>query len=128
MNTKRAAALVCVAICALSAAAAARAESACETASAHLLDALDQSDYTAATTDFDTTMKAKLTPDKLGQIWPAVLQQFGERGARDTPSVSAVGENTVVLTPLHYGQSTIDSKVTCDAQGKVTNFFIQPHH
>jgi hypothetical protein len=127
MNTKQAAALVCVAICALSAAAA-RAESVCETASTHLLDALDQGDYAGATTDFDATMKARFTADKLGQIWPAVLQQFGERGARDTPAVSAAGEYTVVLTPLHYGQSTIDSKVTCDTQGKVSGFFIQPHH
>ena len=121
-------ALICVAICALSAAAAARAESACETASTHLLDALDQGDYAGATADFDATMKTRLTPDKLGQIWPAVLQQFGERGARDTPAVSTADDHTIVLTPSHYDQNTIDPKVTCDAQGKVAGFVIQPHH
>lgn len=128
MNRKHLAATVCVAICTLAAATAAHAESACETASIHLLDALDQGDYAGATADFDAAMKAKLLPEKLGQIWPAVLQQFGERGAHETPVVSAAGEYTVVLTPLHYGQSMIDSKVTCDAQGKVAGFFIQPHH
>ncbi len=125
--SKHLAVFACVAIGLISATAA-RAESACETASTHLLDALDKGDYAGATVDFDTTMKAKLLPEKLGQIWPAVAQQFGERGERETPATSTVGEYTVVLTPLHYGQSMIDAKVTCDAQGKVAGFFIQPHH
>lgn len=124
---KHLAVLACVAIGLISATAA-HAESACETASTHLLDALDKGDYAGATADFDATMKAKLLPEKLGQIWPAVAQQFGERGARETPATSTVGEYSVVLTPLHYGQSMIDAKVTCDTQGKVANFLIQPHH
>jgi len=124
---KQLAAIVCLGIC-LAAAAGARAESACETASTHLLDALDKGDYAGATGDFNDIMKAKLLPEKLGQIWPAVAQQFGERGARDAATTVPAGDMTVVLTPLHYGQNTIDSKVTCDAQGKVAGFFIQPHH
>lgn len=124
---KHLAVFACVAAC-LICATAARADSACETASTHLLDALDKSDYAGATADFDANMKTKLLPEKLGQIWPAVLQQFGERGERETPQIQATGDYTVVLTPLHYGQSTIDAKVTCDAQGKVAGFFIQPHH
>ena len=124
---KHLAVLACVAIGLISATAA-HAESACETASTHLLDALDKGDYASATADFAPTVKAKLLPEKLGQIWPAVAQQFGERGARETPATSTVGEYAVVLTPLHYGQSMIDAKVTCDTQGKVTDFLIQPHH
>lgn len=124
---KQLAALVCLGIC-LSAAAGARAGSACETASTHLLDALDRGDYAGATSDFNDTMKAKLLPEKLGQIWPEVLQHFGERGPRDAATAVPAGDLTIVLTPLHYGQSTIDSKVTCDAQGKVAGFYIQPHH
>ena len=124
---KHLAVFACLAIC-LAAAGAARAESACETASTHLLDALDKGDYAGATSDFDDTMKAKLAPEKLGQIWPAVAQQFGERGTRDAATTVTVGDHIVVLTPLHYGQSTIDSKVTCDAQGKVAGFYIQRHH
>jgi hypothetical protein len=124
---KHLAVLACLAICLISAGAA-RAESACETASTHLLDALDRGDYAGATSDFDDTMKARLLPEKLAQIWPAVAQQFGERGGRDAAAVTPAGDRTVVLTPLHYGQNTIDAKVTCDAQGKVAGFFIQPHH
>ncbi|MGO4701218.1 DUF3887 domain-containing protein [Dyella sp. 2RAB6] len=124
---KQLAAIVCLGIC-FAAAAGARAESACETASTHLLDALDKGDYAGATSDFNDTMKTKLLPEKLGQIWPAVAQQFGERGTRDAASALPAGDFTIVLTPLHYGQTTIESKVTCDAQGKVAGFFIQPHH
>ncbi len=124
---KYSAAFICLSVC-LICAGAARAESACETASTHLLDALDKGDYAGATSDFDDTMKAKLAPEKLGQIWPAVAQQFGERGAREAATTVAAGDHVVVLTPLHYGQSMIDSKVTCDAQGKVAGFYIQPHH
>jgi hypothetical protein len=125
MKKQQLAVFICLGICAL--AGTARAESACETVSTHLLDALDEGDYAGATADFDANIKAKLSADKLGQIWPAVVQQFGERGARETPAVNAVGELTVVLTPLHYGQSMIDAKVSCSADGKIASFLIQPH-
>lgn len=125
---KHLAVFACLAVCLASAAGAARAEPDCAAVSTRLLDALDQGDYAGATSDFDDTMKARLRPEKLGEIWPAVAQQFGERGAREAATIVPAGERVVVLTPLHYGQSLIDAKVTCDAQGKVAGFYIQPHH
>lgn len=109
-------------------ASTARAETPCETLSTHLIDALDRGDYAGATADFNATMKTKLSADTLSQVWQAIPPQFGDRGARDAATTIPAGDLTVVLTPLHYGQNTIDSKVTCDAQGKVAEFYIQPHH
>ncbi|WP_266169453.1 DUF3887 domain-containing protein [Dyella subtropica] len=106
----------------------AHAETPCETLSTHLLDALDRGDYAGATADFDPTMKAKLSPDTLSQVWQAIPQQFGERGARETAQSSQLGDHTVVLTALHYGQSMVDSQVACSADGKIAGFNIKPHH
>lgn len=103
-------------------------ETPCETASTHLLDALDRGDYAGATVDFNTTMKAKLSADTLSQVWQAIPPQFGERGAREPAQTLQNGDHTVVLTALHYGQQMIDAQVTCDADGKIAGFFIKPHH
>jgi len=124
---KQLAAIACLGI-GLAAAAGAHAESICETASTHLLDALDKGDYAGATSDFNDIMKARQLPEKFGQLWPQMLQRFGERGPRDAAIVTPAGDRTLVLTTLHYGPNLIDAKVTCDAQGKVAGFFIQPHH
>jgi hypothetical protein len=92
-----------------------------------MLDHLDQGDYAGATTDFDGTMKAALTADKLAKVWQAMTQQFGARGAREPAQVSEASAYVVVVTPLHYGKSVIDAQVACDADGKIGGFYIKPH-
>ncbi|TBR38805.1 MULTISPECIES: DUF3887 domain-containing protein [Dyella] len=106
----------------------ATAENACESASARMLDALDRGDYPAATVDFNDTMKSRLTTDKLSEAWQAIPAQFGERGAREPAQSNQAGENTVVVTALHYGDSMIDAQVSCSADGKIAGFYIKPHH
>jgi len=107
---------------------ASHAETPCETLSTRLLDALDHGDYAGATADFDATLKAKLSADTLSKVWQAIPPQFGERGAREPAQVSQVGDRAIVVTALHYEKDTIDSRVACSADGKVADFFIQPHH
>ena len=99
----------------------------CQVTSSKMLDHLDQGDYAGATADFDGTMKAALTADKLAKVWQAVTQQFGARGKREPARVSAASAHVVVVTPLHYGQSVIDAQVACDADGKIGGFYIKPH-
>lgn len=99
----------------------------CQATSTKMLDHLDQGDYAGATADFDGTMKAALTADKIAKVWQAVTQHFGARGAREPAQVSEADAHVVVVTPLHYGQSVIDAQVACDADGKIGGFYIKPH-
>lgn len=125
-NRSSIAVLACVLIAAI--AGTARAETPCESASTRLLDALDRGDYAGATSDFNDTMKSRLLPDTLAKAWQAIPVQFGERGAREPAQVSPTPDATVVVTTLHYGTSMIDAQVACNAEGKVSGFYIKPHH
>lgn len=111
----------------LNAFAPAHAESGCESASTRLLDALDRGDYTGATTDFNDTMKTRISADKLSEVWQAVPAQFGARGEREAAQVVQNGDKSIVVTPLHYGTTVIDAQVTCSADGKIAGFYIKPH-
>lgn len=104
------------------------ADSPCLATSSRMLDRLDHGDYAGATADFNERMKAALGTDKLARMWPAVVQKFGARGAREQGRLSQVNGYAVVVTPMHYGQNLIDAQVACDADGKVAGFYIRPHH
>ncbi|OOG61268.1 hypothetical protein B0E46_14815 [Rhodanobacter sp. B04] len=99
----------------------------CQATSTRLLDHLDKGDYAGATTDFDDRMKAGLSADRLARIWPAVAQQFGVRGTRESPRLSQADGHALVITSLHYGQNLIDAQVACDADGRIGGFYIKPH-
>ena len=100
----------------------------CQATSTRMLDHLDRGDYAGATAGFNDRMKVSLGADRLARIWPAVAQQFGERGAREQARLSQVDGHALVITPLHYGQSLVDARVACDADGKVVGFHIKPRH
>lgn len=98
----------------------------CQVNSSKMLDHLDQGDYVGATADFNDRMKAGLGADRLAKTWPALAQKFGARGAHEPAQLSQVNGYAVVITPLHYGQSLVDARVVCDADGKVAGFFFKP--
>lgn len=73
-------------------------------------------------------MKAVLGADRLAKIWPALIQQMGARGAREPVQLKQVGSHTLIVTPLHYGAHLVNAEVACDADGRVSGFFIKPQH
>lgn len=104
------------------------ADTSCQTLSTRLLDHLDTGDFAGATNDFDDRMKAGLGADKLGDVWQSLPQQFGARGARGTATVSMVSGDTMVVTPLHYGDRLLDAQVACGSDGKIAGFYLKPGH
>lgn len=123
--------LACAAVIALglSTSMAHAASPSCKATATKMLDYLDQGDYAGATADFNDRMNANLSADKLGKLWQNVSQQpSGTHGVREPAQLSEEQGYAVVMTTLHYGQNAIDTRVVCDADGKVGGFFIRPHH
>lgn len=104
---------------------AARIE-ACIAATNTLIENLEKGDTSAATADFDSTMKANLDAGKLGQVWQQVGSQAGKLEKRGTPQNMMYKGLVVVLLPLQFQKADINAQVACDASGKIAGFFLRP--
>ncbi|HKZ09249.1 MAG TPA: DUF3887 domain-containing protein [Rhodanobacteraceae bacterium] len=106
-------------------AGAARIET-CTATTNTLIDHLEKGDFTAATSNFDATMKANLGADKLGQFWKQVASQVGTLQGRGTPRNMMYEGHAVISLPLHFEKGDANAQVACDADGKVAGFFLRP--
>jgi hypothetical protein len=104
---------------------AARME-ACAHLSGALLDALDKGDYQAATTNFDSTMQAGLSAQKLRTAWLDVGAQVGRLEARGTPRSFMYQGLSVVTTPMSFAHGGLTAQVACNAEGLIAGFYVRP--
>jgi hypothetical protein len=104
---------------------AARIE-ACTIAANTLIDNLDKGDAKAATADFDATMQANLSADKLAGVWRQVGLQMGNLQSRGAPQNAIYQDDTFVTIPLHFKNRNLVAQVVCDANDKVAGFFLRP--
>lgn len=104
---------------------AARIE-ACTSAAQTLIDKLAAGDYKAATADFDATMQANLSADKLGEAWQGLGKQAGKLESRGAPQNVMYEGHAIVTLPLRFEKAGINAQVACDADGKVAGFFLRP--
>jgi hypothetical protein len=104
---------------------AARME-ACSHLSSALLDALDKGDYQAATTHFDSTMRAGLSAQKLRTAWLDVGEQVGRLEARGTPRSFMYQGLFIVTTPMRFARGGLTAQVACNAEGQIAGFYMRP--
>lgn len=106
-------------------AGAARIET-CTATTNTLIDNLEKGDFTAATSNFDATMKANLGAGKLGQFWKQVMGQVGTLQGRGAPQNMMYQGHAIITLPLHFEKGDANAQVACDADGKVAGFFLRP--
>ena len=109
---------------ALSPQASAAAIESCNGKMHALLAALDKGDYQGAEMDFDDTMKAGLTPDKLQQAWQSLPAKFGQPVSRGTPHNSMSNGYVVITMPMTYRNGNLAAQVACGADGKIAGFHV----
>ena len=102
--------------------ASAAAIEACNGKMRALLAALDKGDYQGAEMDFDDTMKAGLTPDKLQQAWQSLPARFGQPVSRGTPHNSISDGYVVITVPMTYQNGNLAAQIACGADGKIAGF------
>lgn len=65
-----------------------------------MLDAIAGGDYAAATLNFDSALKKKLTASQLSASWATVQQQLGAYQSHGSPQQVEKGDSAVVKVPL----------------------------
>lgn len=104
---------------------AARIE-ACTSAANTMIGNLGKGDAKSATADFDTTMQANLSPDKLAEVWQQVEHQMGKLQGRGTPQNVMYQGHIIITVPLRFEKGALNAQVACDADGKIAGFFVRP--
>ena len=104
---------------------AARIE-ACTNATNTLIDDLEKGSYEAATSGFDSTMRAKLGAARLGEVWQQVGGQAGKLQTRGMAQNMMYQGHAIITLPLHFQNANLNAQVACDADGRIAGFFLRP--
>lgn len=99
---------------------------ACGNLSGALLEAFDNGDFKAATSNFNGQMLAVVDAQKLGEVQKSIAGQFGKLESRGTPQSVMYQGMAVVSTPMHYEKGDLAAVVACDKDGKVAGFRLNP--
>ncbi|MGW0392848.1 DUF3887 domain-containing protein [Streptomyces sp. NPDC003042] len=84
-------------------------------------------DFTAATANFDATLRKLLPPDALAAAWEAYQDKFGRYQSHGAPKDVAVGEFTVVNVPLRMERQPGEFRVSFHEDGSIAGlWFLEP--
>jgi fermentation-respiration switch protein FrsA (DUF1100 family) len=119
--------LLCLTLCLPLIAQATPPTDDCPAHSQALLDALRRGDTPSITANFNATMHQAADPGRLIATWQhlpdrwGALQDLGQ--AQSKPGLAA---RTLVITPLHFAQRTLDAVVACDPDGSIAGLHFAP--
>jgi dienelactone hydrolase len=119
--------LLCLVLCLPLIAQAAPPNDNCPAHSQALLDALRRGDTQALTAHFNAAMHQAADPRRLIATWQhlpdpwGALQDIGQPLSRPGPA-----DRTLVITPLHFAQKTLDAVVACDPDGSIAGLHFVP--
>lgn len=91
-----------------------------------LVTALSSGDTSAASKNFDSTMRAALTPDKLGQVWPGVVAQLGAFKGQAGTRTEKAGSDDVVFVTCEFERGKVDLQVAVNGAGQVSGLYVVP--
>ncbi|WP_306580903.1 DUF3887 domain-containing protein [Dokdonella sp.] len=97
----------------------------CEARATALLDAAQKGDFTAATRDFDATMRSALPVPKFRAAWES-LAQFGTLQARGQSHAADVQGYIAITIPLLFDKGNLYAQVACGSDGRIAGFYIKP--
>ncbi len=90
------------------------------------VETLLKGDFTAASKDFDATMKEKLPPDKLEETWKGLNKQLGKLQKFGEARYEKSAKYQYVSVPCVFEKLTLDARITYTAEGQVTGLFFRP--
>lgn len=96
-----------------------------ETAEA-IVDSMAKGDFSAATTDFNATMKSQLPSDTLRQAWTQLTTQVGPFKSREGSRQTQEQGYDVAYVTCRFEKSAIEVKVVFDSSKQVSGLFMVP--
>jgi dienelactone hydrolase len=97
-----------------------------EKAARGFVDILAKGDFTEATVNFDSTMKAAMSPDKLSDAWKSVIGEVGPFRKQGEAHIQKVRQYDVVAITCEFEKSPLDIQVTFDSQKHIAGLFFAP--
>ena len=92
----------------------------------NLVDSSAKGDFSAATEDFDGTMKNALPPEKLEATWKQIQAQVGAFKSRTgTRQADEQGYKMVYVT-CEFERMSLNAKVVFDSSSKVSGLWFLP--
>jgi uncharacterized protein len=91
-----------------------------------LVSLLEKTDFVSATVDFDSTMKAVMPPEKLGEVWKSVISQAGQFREQTGVRSERMAQYDIVFVSAKFENTPLDIKVVFDIDGKIAGLFFAP--
>ena len=98
-----------------------------ERAAIEFVDQMEQRDFTAAVTRFDSTMSAVMPAAKLEETWDMVEQQAGPFQAWSRTTTGATQGYDYVLVTSTFDNAVLDIQVVFDGDLRIAGLFFKPH-
>jgi dienelactone hydrolase len=95
-------------------------------AASAFLKALTESDWKAASKDFDATMQKVMPTDKLEKTWKGLIAQVGALKKTVGVRTEAVAKYDIVFLTCQFEKQTLDVKVVFDKEKRLTGLFFVP--
>lgn len=89
-----------------------------------IVESLVREDFATVTTDFDSEMSARLTPEKLREAWETTTDQFGPFVKELDTRTERYWKYTAVIATCEFAKSKLDIKVTFSRSGKISGLWI----
>jgi hypothetical protein len=91
-----------------------------------MVDSMAKGDFATATKDFDATMKAAMSAEKLGQTWSQVTAQAGAFKSRTGSREAQEAGFQCVYVTCQFEKASLDIKVVVGRNGQVSGLWIVP--
>ena len=90
-------------------------------------EAVLKGDFATAEQDFDDTMKSKLPPDALKQLWENLIAQSGAYQGQLGTQTESKNEYQAIITRLQFEKGTLNMRVVVrTTTGEIAGLFFQP--
>ena len=91
-----------------------------------LVEQLVREDFSGAAKNFDDTMKGVMLPEKLQQVWKAVLTQAGAFKKQTGARTERLQQFDIVFVTCEFEKVTVDVKVVFNGERQIAGLFFQP--
>jgi DNA-binding transcriptional ArsR family regulator len=94
-----------------------------EQAAQQLVESLVRGDYQSIAQDFDEAVAAKLTPEKLHELWDRVIAHYGPYIKQTEVRTEKYWKYTYVFVTCEFGKSKVNIKVTFSRSGQISGLW-----
>jgi dienelactone hydrolase len=98
-----------------------------ERAAIKFVGQMEQRDFTAAVTLFDSAMTALMPPEKLAETWDLVEGQFGPFHGWSQTTTGEIQGYDFVLVTSKYENAVLDIRIVFDGDRRIAGLLFQPH-